>query len=789
MSLPSAPNARSATSPSSGEVHARRSVRCSLNSLAVSARSSPGTASGSCSSRPRTTRGARHERGRQSPPHSSPRSRASDENREREEEEEEEVAKEETVASSQSPLRVRIPSVWSRDLELYLEDPFLGSGAFATILQTTHRSSGQGLALKVMNRTNFVMRGIEHQLDAEIEAMRRCVSCRHLVRLFDVVEEHDHVYLQLELCEGDLLRYTSLQPSSCLSEMDAATWSRQMFLGLQELHSLGIFHRDIKPENLLYTTDRTLKIADFGWCAEVRETPCSLAGTFQYMAPEILTGLSQTEAVDVWSGGLSILQLMMAKPLLTTFIGPGATNLTVSDPEQATKMRVQWLVTEIFVRCPLSDGDRPEHVSPECWDLHQKVLVPEPRHRLPVAEALLHTWLEPKNRERDREHDLEASSDQPSLPSPRNLAETWAPSEPMPGPGRSPAPPLNLPRSRCKTPLSAHGAPVRRGSRPSSCSRSEMVPVLGLEADKGRVVTRTSRGAARRVKSPGAERTAPVANVATPARNRLPQDQEPAQSSSPPARKPVRPVWPQFPGPSSARSTTRSRGSEARRQSPQARPSSEACRQARPYDSGDLLPRRPSSEARPSEAQIQRLTLRDEALHCPFAKRPFNPDVGLKGGSLKGIAAKHVPEFKGGSVMVPGSAARVVASRTPERNGVFACSRRDRENLIAQMQNSDSKEMHLRRRSPMGRPHATVRVPSPSGSLLLAESLQRSPRPPTRTRPTTALEQYQSTRHLRANVFASAPRTPVVQMRASAPATPQIDHRSLLLDRRPVANA
>jgi len=144
MSLPSAPNARSATSPSSGEVHARRSVRCSLNSLAVSARSSPGTASGSCSSRPRTTRGARHERGRQSPPHSSPRSRASDENREREEEEEE-VAKEETVASSQSPLRVRIPSVWSRDLELYLEDPFLGSGAFATILQTTHRSSGRGL--------------------------------------------------------------------------------------------------------------------------------------------------------------------------------------------------------------------------------------------------------------------------------------------------------------------------------------------------------------------------------------------------------------------------------------------------------------------------------------------------------------------------------------------------------------------------------------------------------------------------------------------------------------------
>ena len=117
-----------------------------------------------------------------------------------------------------------------------------------------------------------------HCLDAHA---RESVTPRCLARhcsFSGLREEHDHVYLQLELCEGDLLRYTSLQPSSCLSEMDAATWSRQMFLGLQELHSLGIFHRDIKPENLLYTTDRTLKIADFGWCAEVRETPCSLAG-------------------------------------------------------------------------------------------------------------------------------------------------------------------------------------------------------------------------------------------------------------------------------------------------------------------------------------------------------------------------------------------------------------------------------------------------------------------------------------------------------------------------------
>lgn len=286
---------------------------------------------------------------------------------------------------------MKIPSQWAGELELDVDEPFLGRGAFATILQTTNRS-GQRFALKVMSRTNFAMRGIEKQLEAEISCMQRCGG-DHVVRLFDVVEEDALVYLRMELCVGDLLQYTRSTFQCRLPETEASLWSRHLFLGLHQLHSSGVVHRDIKPENLLYTADRVLKIADFGWCAEVEQAPCTLAGTFQYMAPEILSGKAQTPAVDVWSGGLSMFQLMTAKQFLTTNIGPGTTKLSADHPHQATKLKTSWLAAEIFQRCPLTDEHRPSHMSLECWNFQKQVLVPEPQERILVADALAHRWL------------------------------------------------------------------------------------------------------------------------------------------------------------------------------------------------------------------------------------------------------------------------------------------------------------------------------------------------------------------------------------------------------------
>mmetsp|Transcript_37703 Transcript_37703/g.70532 ORF Transcript_37703/g.70532 Transcript_37703/m.70532 type:complete len:1065 (-) Transcript_37703:150-3344(-) len=309
-----------------------------------------------------------------------------------------------------------LPLAWSDEFEVNEESPILGGGAFAEVFQVRHRRTFQHFAVKVMHRPNFTLRGIERQIDAEIRAMHLAAvefaetkQENHIVRLLQVTEEGEYVFIMLELCsQGDLLRMLYQQPTGRFSEDVAAEWARQLLQGLFTLHKLGVIHRDIKPDNLLCTGQGVLKIADFGWCAEISEAPTVLAGTFQYMAPEVLQNFPQTEKADVWSAGVTLYQLVVGRPLLMTYLGPGATNLTHQDPHEATAIKQRWLVEEIFATCPPSEDLRPQDVSSPCWDFLRRLLVPEAEQRISVEEALWHPWLDDQSQDIDDQEQLGA---------------------------------------------------------------------------------------------------------------------------------------------------------------------------------------------------------------------------------------------------------------------------------------------------------------------------------------------------------------------------------------------
>lgn len=299
-----------------------------------------------------------------------------------------------------------LPWQWYEEYEVALEAPVLGGGAFAEVFKVRHRRTQQHFAVKVMHRPNFTLRGIEKQIEMEIRAMSLATQeaqatgeDNFIVRLIDQVEEGEYVFLLLELCEqGDLLRKLYQQPNQRFAEACAFVWARQLLEGLGMIHRLGVIHRDIKPDNLLCTDKGTLRIADFGWCCEVSEAPTALAGTFQYMAPEVLQNLPQTEKADVWCAGVTLYQLLVGKPLLNTYLGPGATNLSARDPHEATATKQRWLVEEINSTCPPSPDLCPKEISPLCWDFLRRLLVPDVRARSSVAEALKHPWLQPPTR-------------------------------------------------------------------------------------------------------------------------------------------------------------------------------------------------------------------------------------------------------------------------------------------------------------------------------------------------------------------------------------------------------
>jgi serine/threonine protein kinase len=119
-----------------------------------------------------------------------------------------------------------------------------------------------------------------------------------------------------ELCPGgNLLSY--LKKRRVLNEHQAKFVFKQIIEGISYLHSLGIVHRDVKLENVLLDSQGTIKLIDFGVSRKLshsEEILTDRCGTSIYMAPEIAHKERYLgKPVDIWSAGISLWALLMAK--------------------------------------------------------------------------------------------------------------------------------------------------------------------------------------------------------------------------------------------------------------------------------------------------------------------------------------------------------------------------------------------------------------------------------------------------------------------------------------------
>ncbi|RCH78491.1 serine/threonine-protein kinase HAL4/sat4, partial [Rhizopus stolonifer] len=135
-------------------------------------------------------------------------------------------------------------------------------------------------------------------------------------------------------CEGGDL-FNLLFENTCLPMAECECLFKQLMIGLQHLHHIGIAHRDIKPENLILTKGGTLKIADFG-VADVVQTcfekspheSFKWCGTEEFWSPEIWSLKGGQEgydgkALDIWSAAVSFFCVRYQKlPFTVSFYHP-----------------------------------------------------------------------------------------------------------------------------------------------------------------------------------------------------------------------------------------------------------------------------------------------------------------------------------------------------------------------------------------------------------------------------------------------------------------------------------
>ncbi|KAK8562923.1 hypothetical protein V6N13_018527 [Hibiscus sabdariffa] len=238
---------------------------------------------------------------------------------------------------------------------------------------------GQQVAVKVIPKSKMTTAIAVEDVRREVKILRALSGHSNLVKFYDAFEDHDNVYIVMELCEGGELLDRILARGGKYSEDDAKGVMVQMLNVVAFCHLQGVVHRDLKPENFLYISkeeNSLLKAIDFGLSDFVRpdERLNDIVGSAYYVAPEVLHRSYGTEA-DVWSiGVIAYILLCGSRPF--------------------------WARTEsgIFRAVLKADPNFNEppwpSLSLEARDFVKRLLIKDPRKRMTAAQALSHPWIQ-----------------------------------------------------------------------------------------------------------------------------------------------------------------------------------------------------------------------------------------------------------------------------------------------------------------------------------------------------------------------------------------------------------
>ena len=253
----------------------------------------------------------------------------------------------------------------------------LGKGGFGKVFQVRNKTTKKFFACKKLSKLNINNLA---KFQNEIDILMK-MDHPNIVKLYEVFESENSLYLIMEECDGGELFDRILHrinTNNMYTEREACILIKQIIGAIEYCHNNGIAHRDLKPENLLYLKegseeDNPIKIADFGLSQSInlKKMLSSKVGTSYYISPETLAG-NYNEKCDIWSIGIILYILLSGEP---PFNGP-------SDGIILAKIKTY------KYNFPESKW---KNISIEAKDLILKMLIQEDK-RLSASQVLQHPW-------------------------------------------------------------------------------------------------------------------------------------------------------------------------------------------------------------------------------------------------------------------------------------------------------------------------------------------------------------------------------------------------------------
>ncbi|KAK8820984.1 protein kinase [Blastocystis sp. ATCC 50177/Nand II] len=280
------------------------------------------------------------------------------------------------------------PIKWPTDASHYQLIGVIGSGAYAVVYKAHCKDNNRDVAVKVLKLENPSIN--LDDIRKEVLTMRLC-SSDNVLSCHCCFNVNASLWIVTPfMSKGSLLRVLQylrktgrIKEGQGLDEPIVAYIIQQTAFGLQYLHDSNLLHRDVKAGNILVDGEGNVRLADFGVARVVdgshkRVHAHTFVGTPCWMAPEIMNRQTYDASADMWSLGITALELFKGYPPLARF--------------DAMEVIVRTLQGDAPSFASYSDA-YPTKPSSAFVSWVGAVLKKDPRQRLSASRALAHRWL------------------------------------------------------------------------------------------------------------------------------------------------------------------------------------------------------------------------------------------------------------------------------------------------------------------------------------------------------------------------------------------------------------
>ncbi|ODV93474.1 hypothetical protein PACTADRAFT_52054 [Pachysolen tannophilus NRRL Y-2460] len=289
----------------------------------------------------------------------------------------------------------------------------LGRGDVGKVYLVREKATKKLYAMKVLNKKEMIERNKIKRALAEQEIL---ATSNHpfIVTLYHSFQSNDYLFLCMEYCMGgEFFRALQTRKSKCISENDAKFYASEVTAALEYLHMMGFIYRDLKPENILLHASGHVMLSDFDLSKRsdnigrpgvvlnghnsssyssnssnsniptgVDTKACidgfrtnSFVGTEEYIAPEVIRGKGHTSAVDWWTLGIFIYEMLYG----TTPFKGSTRNQTFAN---ILKKEVAFSNNGSSGSNGSSSGNPEVKISSSCKNLIKKLLIKDETNRL-----------------------------------------------------------------------------------------------------------------------------------------------------------------------------------------------------------------------------------------------------------------------------------------------------------------------------------------------------------------------------------------------------------------------